>query len=150
MTKTATTEHAQFDWDDFDKKVLSIELDYSDRAYYIFHVCQGWYKFFSKILTKQVEGNNGKAVYKLRWEYPMRIVPFINFIYDLFLDDSMPSAEGVKNLLDILGLLNALLFGAIVTVFTCVSFNDLTEADNRFMVDPTMGYGKYWSPPGKS
>jgi len=129
--------------------------------YYFFHVLQAWHKFIAKIFIKQVvsgeasgsdkAAGGGKIIIsKLRWSYPLRILPFFNFIYDLFLDDSSPSPEGVKNLLDILGLLNALLLGAIVSVFTCVGFGDLTDADTRFTADPTKGYGKFWATPARS
>ena len=128
-------------------------------SYFFFHVLQAWHKFVTKVFIKQVvsereasssdkASSGGKIISKLRWSYPLRILPFFNFIYDLFLDDSSPSPEGVKNLLDILGLLNALLLGAVVSVFTCVGFADLSDADARFTADPTSGYGKFWATPG--
>lgn len=145
MSTKAETESPAY-WEGEQWK--AVQPDYPKRLYYLFHILQAWYKFISKLFKKQVAGENGEVTTKLRWEYPMRILPFVNFMYDLFLDSSSPSSEAVKNLLDILGLLNALLLGAVVSIFTCVGYGDLYEVDQRFMADPTKGYGLYWAKPG--
>lgn len=81
-------------------------------------------------------------------------IPLINLFYDLFFDSSPPTQESTKSLLDVLSLLNALLLATAVSAMTQITFNDLVDADNRYMPDIlynstniniNKGYVKYWN-----
>jgi len=119
------------------------EPDYHYYYYQVFHYFQRWYKFFSKIFVKQKDGTT-----KLRYNYPLQVLPFVNTAYDLFFDDSKIKHESVRALLDILGLINALLLGSAISIFTALDFDELVQADERFGFGDTppvhAGYFEYW------
>lgn len=93
--------------------------------YRVFHYFQRWHKFVTKIFYKK---NNERGGGSFRLWYPLRIIPLLNFFYDLFFDNSAVSRESVKALLDILGLINALMLGAVLSVITSVSYSDMIGA----------------------
>lgn len=62
----------------------------------------------------------------------MRVLPLCNFFYDLFMDDSPINRESVKSLLDILGLINALLLTTVLSMITSLGYSDVLETDERY------------------
>ena len=115
----------------------------SSWGYALFHYCQRWYKFFSKIFIKHKDGTT-----TYRWRYPLQVLPFINTAYDLFFDDTTIKHESVRSLLDILGLINALLLGAALSMFMGVDYSELTQVDERYGYGPVPdlsdGYTLWW------
>jgi len=89
------------------------------------HSLRKWKKFFHKIFYR-----NGQV--SLQLHYTLKIIPFVNAMNDLFFDQSVIGLESVKSLLDILGLLNALLLGVAVSILTAVSYDDAIAADERY------------------
>lgn len=85
---------------------------------------------------------------RYRWLYPMRILPLCNFFYDLFMDDSPINRESVKSLLDILGLINALLLTTVLSMITSLDYEAVIETDERYSgVDgklESLNLKKYW------
>ena len=61
-----------------------------------------------------------------------KYVPYLNSIYDLLVDNT-PDEDAVKDLLNLIGLIDALMLGVIFSVVTGVDFESTTEADERFM-----------------
>ncbi len=59
-------------------------------------------------------------------------VPIINFVFDLIFD-AIPTEEGLKDVMNLIGLIDALVLGFVLGMFTSVDFGELTDADNRFM-----------------
>jgi hypothetical protein len=79
-------------------------------------------------------------------------IPFINLVYDL-LFDAIPSMDGVKDTLNLLGLIDALVLGFSLSVLTSCDFYELTDADNRFMTredDSLSGYHDLYDNPNLS
>lgn len=69
-------------------------------------------------------------------------VPAINLVYDL-LFDSVPTENGLKDALNLLGLVDALLLGLIISVMTSISYDELIAADLRF-TDPESDPNGYY------
>mmetsp|Transcript_2499 Transcript_2499/g.4540 ORF Transcript_2499/g.4540 Transcript_2499/m.4540 type:complete len:387 (-) Transcript_2499:102-1262(-) len=63
----------------------------------------------------------------------LQYTPFVNNLYDLFFDD-VPSLDNIKELLNLIGLIDALMLGISFSVITAVDFGDNTDADARFMI----------------
>lgn len=61
-----------------------------------------------------------------------KYVPYINSAYDLVFDKT-PTADSVKDLLNLIGLINALMLGIAFSVVTAVDYGSAIEADERFM-----------------
>jgi hypothetical protein len=59
-------------------------------------------------------------------------IPFINLFYDL-LFDVIPCMDGVKDTLNLLGLIDALILGFSLSVFTSCDYDELSASDERFM-----------------
>lgn len=59
-------------------------------------------------------------------------VPIINFVFDLVFD-AIPTEEGLKDVMNLVGLIDALVLGFVLGMFTSVDFGELTDADSRFM-----------------
>ena len=57
--------------------------------------------------------------------------PFLNLVYD-FLFDAAPEVESVEKILNILGLVTALLLGVVLTIPTSVNHAELAEANSNF------------------
>lgn len=82
---------------------------------------------------------------KIRYQFPLHTTPVINMLYDIFFDDTVPKFESCKSLLDVLGLLSALLLASVSGLIGAVSFNDCVEADKRLYFGPQNStYVKYW------
>jgi hypothetical protein len=62
----------------------------------------------------------------------LEYTPVINFFYDLFFDD-VPTVDNIKELLNLIGLIDALVLGISFSVITAVDFDGNIEADQRFM-----------------
>jgi hypothetical protein len=71
----------------------------------------------------------------LRWQ-PWKWLPFANLFYDLLLDEP-PSAVNVERLLNVYGLLTALLLGSVFGVMGSVDMEEMLEADRMCWFDPT-------------
>ena len=99
---------------------------------------KGWKYFF----YKYDESNTPK--YGFRYLLLMRHTPFVNFFWDLFFDGQTPGESEVKDLLEMLGLLNALLLGSGVGIVASVNFAELTAADVLY-ADPSQGYSVWWT-----
>lgn len=95
-------------------------------------------KTFMKIFTKR-----GK--YTFRYRYMLRNIPLINFFYDLFFDGSVVSPDSVKSLMDVLGLINALLLGAVASLFGSVDYEEMIAADALYDESANTGYSTYWN-----
>ena len=95
-------------------------------------------KTFLKIFTKR-----GKFTF--RYRYMLRNIPLVNFFYDLFFDGSVVSPDSVKSLMDVLGLINALLLGAVASLFGSVDFEEMQAADALYDKDADTGYSRYWN-----
>jgi len=79
-----------------------------------------------------------------------RIIPGVNFFYDLFFTERIPDQEAIKNLFDILALLNALLLASALALMCSVTYDDITEADHRYgnvtaTDSDSRGYSHYWA-----
>jgi H+/gluconate symporter-like permease len=72
------------------------------------------------------------------------LIPFVNTVYDLIFDSSTPSPESAKALLDIVGLLNALLLASETGLLGSFTFDELEAVDIRFSNSTDGGYGTYW------
>ena len=94
-------------------------------------------KVWFKLLTKK-----GKPTF--RYKYLLRNLPLVNFFYDLFFDGSVVHPDSVKSLMDVLGLINALLLGAIASLFGSVDYDEMIAADTIFAKDADTGYSTYW------
>ena len=81
---------------------------------------------------------------KFKWSLIPSLIPFINLIHDLIFDESTPSPESAKALLDILGLLNALLLASETGLLAAFSYSDLESVDIRFSNSTDGSYGTYW------
>ena len=68
-------------------------------------------------------------------------VPLVNLIYDIFVVTAEMNKDSVEKLCNILGLINALLLGAVLTLMTGVSYDDNVSIDQRFT---SGGYESYW------
>ena len=108
--------------------------------------------FSSRLNIKRNDLFHKDGKFSFRYRTIFKLLPLINLFYDLFFDSSPPSSESTKSLLDVLGLLNALLLATAVSAMTQITFNDLVDADNRYVpdiVDSTNiisdGYAKYWN-----
>lgn len=64
-----------------------------------------------------------------RYKYPARMLPVVNFFYDLFFASNTITPESSKSLLDILGLLNALVLSGLFGLMASVTFEDTSKAD---------------------
>lgn len=65
-------------------------------------------------------------------------------MYDLFFDDSVITMESIKSLLDVLGLLNALLLGSVLTCISAVDLDVCDTIDNLYYFNPGSGYYTNW------
>ena len=68
-----------------------------------------------------------------KWVLCLKYVPYINSAYDLVFDKT-PNCDSVKDLLNLIGLIDALMLGIVFSVVTAVDFDSAIEADERFMV----------------
>ena len=124
------------------------KLEYSMRH----SICK-WKKFFTKIFTKIGSDDKSRlsrwprspcasaCKSSLQLRYTLRIIPFVNLMYDLFFDSSPIGCDSVRSLLDIVGLLNALLLGVALSVLASVNYDDAIKTDERY------GFGQdgiYW------
>jgi len=80
----------------------------------------------------------------VRWKYPLRVIPMVNFFFDLFFDDSMIGQEASRSLLDVLGLLNALLLGGVLTLMSAVDYQQMIDADNLWWFNEATFESTYW------
>ena len=96
-----------------------------------------WSLFFTSCLWRQDKGT-------VRWRYPLRVIPMVNFFYDLFFDDSSINQDAARALLDVLGLLNALLLGGILTLMTAVDYETLKGVDELWWFVEGSGNFIYW------
>ena len=78
------------------------------------------------------------------WSAIPTLIPFVNSVNDLIFDSSTPSPESAKSLLDILGLLNALLLASETGILGSVSYSELDSVDIRFGNSTDGSYGTYW------
>jgi len=67
----------------------------------------------------------------------------------LFLDESIVDLDTVNNLLNILGLLNALILGASLSLSYSIGYDDLLAVDDRFWAmdsndEGVSNYSEYW------
>ena len=72
---------------------------------------------------------------KDEWFYFIRFVesfPFVNFIYDLWLDDETPEYQRILDALNLIAVVDTLLLGATTSFATAISFDELIEADKRW------------------
>jgi hypothetical protein len=99
---------------------------------------EGWKYFFYR-----KDGSN-KPKFGFRYLLLIRHIPFVNFFWDMFFDGRTPGESEVKDLLNMLGLLNALLLESGVGIFASVNFAELTAADELY-ADPTQGYSVWWN-----
>jgi len=101
-------------------------------------------KFFHKLFNKEPGlRDEDKKTYHFRIFYPLRVFPFFNFFWDLFFDESPVSRDSVKSLMDILGLVNALMLGVVISILSANSYDDMVAADERYATDPQLA--KYWN-----
>ena len=96
-----------------------------------------WSLFFTSCVWRQDKGT-------VRWRYPLRVIPMVNFFYDLFFDDSSINQDAARALLDVLGLLNALLLGGILTLMTAVDYETLKGVDDMWWFVGGTGSYTYW------
>lgn len=64
-----------------------------------------------------------------------RYVPFVNLIYDIFDED--PTLNSIKELLNLIGLVNALLIALSLTIMTAVDYETFEDAQIRFFNNAT-------------
>ena len=77
------------------------------------------------------------ASHALKW---YEWFPFANLVYE-FLYDAPPAIVSVKEIMNALGLVCALLLGVVITLPSSVSFDELVEANQRFATEPELlGY----------
>ena len=62
----------------------------------------------------------------------VRYVPVVNMFYDL-LFDATPSPDSIKELLNLVGLIDALMLSIAIGYLTAVEYDELVELDERFM-----------------
>lgn len=62
----------------------------------------------------------------------LRYVPVVNMFYDL-LFDATPSPESIKELLNLVGLIDALMLSIAIGYLTAVEFDEMVELDERYM-----------------
>jgi hypothetical protein len=74
----------------------------------------------------------------LKWYQRM---PVVNLVYDLLFDDP-PSVANVEKLLNVYGLVTALLLGSILGLLGSVDVEELEEADRRYQV--AVEEGRCW------
>mmetsp|Transcript_10211 Transcript_10211/g.16871 ORF Transcript_10211/g.16871 Transcript_10211/m.16871 type:complete len:410 (-) Transcript_10211:134-1363(-) len=65
----------------------------------------------------------------------IRYVPGINLFYDLLFDET-PSPENIKDLLNLVGLVDALMISIVITYLTAVEYDEMIQLDERFMILP--------------
>jgi hypothetical protein len=66
--------------------------------------------------------------------------PFANLVYE-FLFDEPPTISSVKEIMNALGLVCALLLGVVITLPSSVSYDELMESNERFATEPELlGY----------
>jgi hypothetical protein len=81
------------------------------------------------------------------WRIIVEDIPFVNLIYDLIFDTN-PHPDGLKDALNLIGLIDALILGFALSMLTSIDYQELLDADNRFM-DPSvnndpLGYHEYY------
>ena len=64
-----------------------------------------------------------------------REVPLINLVYDLIFDEM--KSDGLKDMLNLIGLVDALMLGFSLSVLTSVGFDELIAQDNRYFDEST-------------
>ena len=87
----------------------------------------------------------------LKWQ-PWKWLPFFNLFYDLLIDEP-PSAANVERLLNVYGLLTALLLGSVFGVLGSVDMEEMMDADRNCWRSPDnpkhlvsySRYGNQWS-----
>ena len=79
-----------------------------------------------------------------------RMIPGLNFFYDLFFNKVPPSPDSVKNLFDVLGLINALLLASPLGMACAFDFAEFSVIDARFSEETSENalYWKYWKDSG--
>ena len=74
-------------------------------------------------------------------------MPYLNSTYDLIFDNT-PTVDGVKDLLNLVGLIDALMLGIVFSIITAVDYDGNIHADIRFMTpsdDPERnGYHEFF------
>ena len=100
---------------------------------------RGWKFFFFKYVHGKEE-----PVFTFRYRLLLRHTPFFNFFWDIFFDGRPPGQNEVKDILNMLGLLNALLLTTAVSLMASVNTDELEKADARW-TDTSTGYGQYWT-----
>jgi hypothetical protein len=68
---------------------------------------------------------------KGRWRWWCQRVPVVNLAYDLLFDES-PSVANVEKLLNVYGLVSALILASIQSIPGAVDAEELEEADRRY------------------
>lgn len=127
--------------DDYINRERDIAQQYASRHHI---ACEEETLVDRSVGAKQVRRTCVNAI-TTRLQYVLRLSPGINFVYNLILDDSDIAEEGVKKLLDVLGLLNGLLMGAVLTMQSSVTYDELIAADVRFTNSSSTAYDEYWA-----
>jgi hypothetical protein len=69
-------------------------------------------------------------------------VPLVNLVYDLLFDEP-PSVTNVEKLLNVFGIVSALLLGSVMGLYGSVDVGELEEADERYYNSRLEGRCKY-------
>jgi hypothetical protein len=74
-------------------------------------------------------------------------IPGINLVFDMVFDED-PKPDGLKDILNLIGLVDALILGFTLSLLTCIGYDEVVDADNRFL-DPAAkntptGYAEYY------
>lgn len=70
-------------------------------------------------------------------KFVLQHTPILNLLYDLF--DETPSVDAIKEYLNLIGLVDALMLGMAVTFITAASYQDLLDTDKRYLERPGVG-----------
>ena len=72
------------------------------------------------------------------------VIPLLNWFYDLFFTSKVPAHGQIKELLNIVALVNALLLGAILALASSVNRDELLAADNVWFNNSTSPASKWY------
>jgi hypothetical protein len=74
-------------------------------------------------------------------------IPGINLVFDMVFDQD-PKPDGLKDILNLIGLIDALILGFTLSLLTCIDYDEVVDADNRFLdpaaKDTPPGYAEYY------
>jgi len=74
----------------------------------------------------------------------------VNWLYDLFFTSKVPGLTAIKDLLNVIALVNALLLGAGLALASSVNRDELVAADDLWFNDPTSPLTKWYKSPSSS